>query len=102
MNAYEAVQLAQQMGGYTYIKDSVVTENITWTGNKMIHDSLVIDSLATLTVMDTIYRSSSVRLIVRPGGKLVVDGGRLTSATTGGIILADQCHLQEQQTVSGN
>ena len=80
VNAGAAVALAQQMGGYTYIRDSIVTGTVVWTGNKMIHDSLVIDSLATLTVTDTIYMSSDARLIVRPGGKLVVDGGTLTSA----------------------
>ena len=53
VNAYAAVQLAQQMGGYTYIKDTIVTGNVTWAGNKMIH------------------------------GKLVVDGGTLTSACAG-------------------
>ena len=83
VNAGAAVALAQQMGGYTYIRDSIVTGTVVWTGNKMIHDSLVIDSLATLTVTDTIYMSSSARLIVRPGGKLVVDGGTLTSACCG-------------------
>ncbi|MCR4878221.1 MAG: S8 family peptidase [Bacteroidales bacterium] len=80
VNAYEAVLKAQQMGGYTYIRDSIVTGNVTWTGNKLIHDSLVIDSLATLTVVDTVYMSSTARLIVRPGGKLVVDGSTITSA----------------------
>jgi len=83
VNAGAAVALAQQMGGYKYIRDSIVTGTVVWTGNKMIHDSLVIDSLATLTVTDTIYMSSSARLIVRPGGKLVVDGGTLTSACPG-------------------
>ena len=83
VNAYEAVQLAQQMGGYTYIKDTIISGNIIWTGNKMIHDSLVIDSLSTLTINDTIYMLSDARLIVRPGGKLVVDGGTLTSACDG-------------------
>ena len=83
VNAYAAVQLAQQLGGYTYIKDTVITGNIVWTGNKMIHDSLVVDSLATLTVTDTVYMSSKARLIVRPGGKLVIDGGTLTSACPG-------------------
>ncbi len=53
VNAYAAVQLAQQMGGYTYIKDTIVTGNVTWAGNKMIH------------------------------GRLVVDGGTLTSACAG-------------------
>ena len=43
VNAGAAVALAQQMGGYTYIRDSIVTGTVVWTGNKMIHDSLVID-----------------------------------------------------------
>ena len=83
VNAYAAVQLAQQMGGYTYIRDTVVVGNVVWIGNKMLRDSLIVDSLATLTVTDTVFMSSSCRLIVRPGGKLIVDGGTLTSACPG-------------------
>ena len=83
VNAGDAVALAQQMGGYTYIRDSIVTGTVVWTGNKMIHDSLVVNSSAVLTITDTVYMSSSARLIVLPGGKLVVDGGTLTSACPG-------------------
>jgi subtilisin family serine protease len=79
VNAYAAVQLAQQLAGYTYITDSVISGNVVWNDERIVHDSLVIDSLATLTVTDTVYMSSTARIIVRPGGKLVVDGGTLTS-----------------------
>ena len=43
----------------------------------------MVDSLATLTITGTLHCSSSARIIVRPGGKLVVDGGTLTSACAG-------------------
>ncbi len=83
VNAGDAVALAQQWGGYTYFKDTVVSGVVTWSGNKMINSNLTIDSLATLTVMDTLYIANNSRIIVRPGGKLVVDGGTLTSACSG-------------------
>ena len=43
----------------------------------------MIDSLVTLTITGTLHCASSARIIVRPGGKLIVDGGTLTSACTG-------------------
>ena len=83
VNAGAAVALAQQMGGYTYFKDTVVSSVVTWSDNIMINSNLIIDSLATLTIMDTLYIANNSRIIVRPGGKLVVDGGTLTSACSG-------------------
>ncbi len=75
--------LAQQMGGYTCVNDSVVTSNTTWNTNKLILEDLTVDSLATLTITETLYVANNARIIVRPGGKLVVDGGTLTSACDG-------------------
>ena len=42
-----------------------------------------VDSGGVLTLYDTAKMDSSARLIVRPGGKLIVDGGTLTSACAG-------------------
>ena len=44
---------------------------------------MIVDSGATLTVTCTLSFVPQARLIVRPGGKLVVDGGTLTSACAG-------------------
>ncbi len=47
------------------------------------YQTVIVDSGATLTVTCRVEMVSSARLIVRPGGKLVVDGGTLTSACPG-------------------
>ena len=83
VNAGAAVALAQQMGGFTYVKDTLVSNNTVWNMNRLINQDLVVDSLAILTITDTVYCSPSARIIVKPGGKLVVDGGTLTSACAG-------------------
>ena len=48
-----------------------------------IDSDLIIDSLTTLTIAGTLHCAPSTRIIVRPGGKLIVDGGTLTSACAG-------------------
>ena len=65
-------------------------ENISLSGNISYPDYLIIsgilniDSLNTVSwVGNTVFATSTARLIVRPGGKLVVDGGTLTSACAG-------------------
>ena len=83
VNAGAAVALAQQMGGYTYVKDTLIATNTLWNTNTMINQNLTIDSLATLTVTDTLFVGFGSTIIVRPGGKLIVDGGTLTSACAG-------------------
>ncbi len=80
LNAGAAVAMAQQTHEYTVINDSLISSNNIWTGNKQIISDLIIDSLATLTITDTLFVANSARIVVRPGGKLVVDGGTLTSA----------------------
>ena len=45
-----------------------------------VDKDLVIDSLRTLTVTGTLRMNDTCSIIVRPGGKLIVDGGTLTSA----------------------
>ena len=83
VNAGAAVALAQQMGGYTYVNDTVILSSVLWNTDKMINQDLYIDSLATLTITDTLYVGKGARIIVRPSGKLIVDGGTLTSACAG-------------------
>ena len=61
--------------------DFHVVNNTTWYGNnRLLPGEAMVDSLATLTITGTLHCSPSSRIIVRPGGKLVVDGGTLTSA----------------------
>ena len=63
------------------ISPITITNNIQWSDNNMLlPTTLMVDSLATLTITGTLYSTPGARLIIRPGGKLIVDGGKLTSA----------------------
>ena len=46
-------------------------------------DTFCVESGKTMTVTGTLHCSPGAHLIVRPGGKLVIDGGTLTSACDG-------------------
>lgn len=62
---------------------TVITNNQTWYNNRTIFGSLVIPAGKTLTINATVKFSSNSRIIVERGGKLIVDGGKLTSADNG-------------------
>lgn len=83
INVNDALLLAEQMGNYAYRNDTIIQTNYVWDENVRIDKDLVIDTLSMLLITDTLYISPTARIIVRPGGKLVVDGGVLTSACDG-------------------
>ena len=60
-----------------------ISSSVTWSQKRVQGQNLVVDSLSTLTITDTLFMANNARLIVRPGGKLVIDGGTLTSACPG-------------------
>ena len=63
------------------ITDFYVVNDTTWyENNRLLLSNVTIDSNVTLTITGALYCTDSARIIVRPGGKLVVDGGTLTSA----------------------
>ncbi len=62
-----------------------VSSNTTWSSKLSLPVPVTIDSLATLTIADTLFCTPAARIIVRPGGKLIVDGGTLTSACADGM-----------------
>ena len=66
-----------------YIGNDTISTNTTWRQPRVVHNTLVIDSSITLTVSDSVFFTPTARIIVRPGGKLIVDGGTLTSACPG-------------------
>ena len=55
-------------------------QSMTISTNSLLIDTFCIENGKTLTVTGTLYCAPSTRIIVRPGGKLIVDGGTLTSA----------------------
>jgi hypothetical protein len=69
---------------------------------KKFFQSIAIDSGVTLTVSCRLEMAPSTRIIVQPGGKLIIDGGTITSAGAGemwqGIeVVGDRTKHQEPQ-----
>ena len=101
VNAYEALLLAQ-----SYLLPDTITTTATWNEKKRIYADLIIDSLVTLTITDTLYVAGGKRIIVRPGGKLIVNGGTLTSACDGemwqGIIVEGNANIRQAALAQGS
>ncbi|MBR4912523.1 MAG: S8 family serine peptidase [Bacteroidales bacterium] len=67
--------------GRTVYDNITLNSGITYPDTFVLSREVVVDSLSMLTWQDkTVLCTPDCRLIVRPGGKLVVDGGTLTSA----------------------
>ena len=60
-----------------------ITTNTTWSSEMYIPIPVTVDPSTTLTITGTYHFGKEGKIIVRPGGKLVVDGGTLTSACDG-------------------
>ena len=105
VNAYQAVLMAQGCKDYPYCTIDTIRGNITWNAPITVGETLVIDSLAILTVTDTVAFYSEARIIVRPGGKLIVNGGTLTNACDGemweGIIVEGDSTQRQQPNKQG-
>ena len=71
-----------------------------------VASEIIVDSLSTLYVYDTVRLCREARIIVRPGGKLVVDGGTLTSACEGemwsGIIVEGNQNIRQAALAQGS
>ncbi len=75
IDAYQAVLMAQQYGA-----QPPISGNLTWFTERFVDGDLIIEPGASLTVTGKVYFSAGSRLIVKQGGKLIVDGGTLTSS----------------------
>ena len=85
---------------------TTISCNTQWSNNNMLlPTTLTIDTLATLTIAGSLYCTPSARIVVRPGGKLIVDGGTLTSACTGemwqGIEVVGDKHQHQVNSKQG-
>ena len=101
VNAYQALLLAQ-----SYLRPDTITTSTTWNQKKHIYSDVIIDSLATLTITDTLYIAGGSSIIVRPGGKLIVNGGTLTNACDGemwqGIIVEGNADIRQGALAQGS
>ena len=82
-----------------------ITSNTTWSSETFLPVTAIVDQDATLTVTDDVLCGTYARIIVRPGGKLIVDGGTLTSACTGemwqGIFVEGHSNLHQTEACQG-
>lgn len=55
-----------------------VEEDAIWETSKVINADIVVNAGTTLDVRCTLYMSPHARIVVKPGGRLIVDGGIIT------------------------
>ncbi|MBO4654363.1 MAG: S8 family serine peptidase, partial [Bacteroidales bacterium] len=93
-------------GGITVLSNHEFSGNTTLSSPHFTDADLIIDSLATLTITDTLYIAGGHNIIVRPGGKLIVNGGTLTNACDGemwqGIIVEGHASLPQLPALQGS
>ena len=94
------------MGGYVFRNQTEIQSNTLWDTASCINDDLIIDSLATLTITDTLFVAGGSSIIVRPGGKLIVNGGTITNACDGemwqGIIVEGNANIRQAALAQGS
>jgi subtilisin family serine protease len=79
INAYKALQLAQQ-----YLQPTNITTSTVWNNSRGVYADLIIESGTTLTIRNaTIKFMPNTKIIVKPGGKLALYGCTLTNACGG-------------------
>ncbi|MCF8368977.1 MAG: T9SS type A sorting domain-containing protein [Bacteroidales bacterium] len=69
--------------GLPCFNDSITTlieDTVTWDYSYPAYGDIIIDSAAVLTVKKTVYMPTTSKVIVKRGGKLIVDGGMFTNA----------------------
>jgi|GEM_PF-2265819 len=66
---------------YNASNSITVNTNQIWTTSKALSGNLTIASGFTLTIQCYVYMSPTAKIIVERGATLIVDGGRITSAT---------------------
>ena len=81
----KSIQVTSVWSGVTPVSTTPfnISSNTTWSTETYLPVTATIDPNVTLTITNNLLCGDGARLIVRPGGKLVVDGGTLTSACPG-------------------
>ncbi len=78
--------------------------NTTWNVDKRIYTNIEIDSGATLTVKKDLLMSANGKITVHKGGKLIVDGGRISVGCGymwAGIVVEGNKHHAQSNTTHG-
>lgn len=80
INAYKAVKKAQELSN----TDIYITSMEGWNDNRFISSNVIIEAPATLEISGKIQFAEGKKIIVKPGGRLILNGGHLTSSPSCG------------------
>ena len=84
---------------------SNATDTLYVNTTMLLGDTFCVNCGKTVIVTDTLHCAPSARLIVRPGGKLIVDGGTLTNSCTDemwqGIFVEGHSNLHQTSANQG-
>lgn len=72
LDVYSALKFAAGRSG-------TLTTNEVWTNNQIISGNLIVPSGKTLTIQSNVWCYTDASITVKPGGKLLIDGGKLYS-----------------------
>jgi hypothetical protein len=85
-----------------------IIANTSWANqNHMLSVSATVPSGVTLTITGKVYCSENAKIIVQPGGKLIIDGDTLTSACDdemwqGNEILVNHANTTQYRSAQGS
>ncbi len=72
-----------------YVKDGIyynyplqITSNENWDFNTRMYTDIIVESGAVLTITCKVLMPDYSKIIIKPGGKLIVDGGTITNSCT--------------------
>lgn len=78
VDAYAALQKVQCYQNIISFNGKI-TENTIWNVDMYIYGNIIIETGATLTITSTIFCDQNTNILVKPGAKLIIDGGKLTN-----------------------
>ena len=70
--------------GYTNVP-KVVNKNEIWDFNYKSYQDIIVEPNVTLTISCRLEMVSQAKIVVKPGGKLIIDGGTITNAHYEGL-----------------
>ncbi|MEL6862826.1 MAG: S8 family serine peptidase [Bacteroidota bacterium] len=74
VNAHSAVLMAQ-----SYNQIDPITETVTWDTDRCATEDIIVEDGAYLTITARVEFAPNKKLIIKPGGRVRLDGGTLTS-----------------------
>lgn len=73
------ITISNPVSAQTSYSNTVINQTqVTWSSDALLGGTITINPSCTLTITSNIYCFPNSKIVVEPGGKLVIDGGTLT------------------------